>query len=435
MLTREQRKDKFKKSNTYKLLTKMKGKAGNTLSFICYWWLSCVPKQKNLWVFSSFGKKGYLDNSKYFYEYVVEHHPEIRAIWLTMDENVYKQLKSEGKPVRKMRTKECRKILSRAQIAVTDHFRMTDYDNFSGYNHGTKLVQLWHGVGLKTFSDGEKLHNTNVPGVVFSDDILPTETDSSWKKFIKKLKYFRYAYCRELFEEYFAILCPGQEHVERMADTLHIPRDRCIMSGHPRDLPMYSSEADQSAPKVLYAPTYRWTAEKEQEMVDMVIEALPELQSAMEKINGTFFIRLHPHTWRNYNEKFKDALVNTDRVFLDNEKDVYPELGTYSVVISDYSSIAYDFLLLNRPVVFLCYDYDTFTKTQCPLNYDYFDYSPGTKTSSWEETITAVHEYIIDPKKDSDWRMKIINEFYDLSVNDENNSERIVNELEQRLGI
>ena len=124
MLTREQRKDKFKKSNTYKLLTKMKVKARNTVSFICYWWFSCVPKQKNLWVFSAFGKTGYLDNSKYLYEYVVEHHPEIRATWLTMDKNVYKQLKSEGRPVIKMRTKECRKILSPAQIAVTDHFRM-----------------------------------------------------------------------------------------------------------------------------------------------------------------------------------------------------------------------------------------------------------------------------------------------------------------------
>lgn len=435
MLKREQRKDKFKKSKTYKLLKKMKGKAKNIASFICFWWFSCIPKQKNLWVFTSNRNIDYFDNSKYLYEYIVEYHPDIRAFWLTRDENVYKQLKSEGKPVLKMRTKECRKILSRAQIAVTDHFRMLDYNSFWGYNHKTKLVQLWHGVGLKTFSDGKKLHNTDLPGVVFSDDIIPAETDSSWKKFIKKLKYFRHAHSRELFEEYFAILCPGQEHVERMADTLHIPRDRCIMSGHPRNLPMYSSEAHQSAPKVLYAPTYRWTAEKEQEMVDMVIKALPKIQSAMEKINGTFFIRLHPLTWRNYNEKFKDAFIKTDRVFLSNEKDIYPELGTYSVVISDYSSIAYDFLLLNRPVVFLCFDYDDYRKTQCALNYDYFDYSPGTKTSSWEETITAVHEYIIDPKKDNDWRMKIINEFYDMNVNDENNSERIVNEIKQRLGI
>jgi CDP-glycerol glycerophosphotransferase (TagB/SpsB family) len=416
------------------MLKKVRRKAAYIADFVCYWLFSCFPKQKNLWVFTSNRNVDYFDNSKYIYEYIVDNHPEIRAFWLTSDENVYKQLKSAGKPVLRMRTGECRKILSRAQIAVTDHFRVLDYRCFWGYNHGTKIVQLWHGVGLKTYSDGEKLHNTDLPGVVFSDDILPAESDSSWKKVIKKLKYLRHAHSRELFEEYFAILCPGQEHVEHMADALHIPRDRCIMSGHPRNLPMYYSEADQSAPKVLYAPTYRWTADKEQELVDMVIDALHKLQSLMEKINGTFYIRLHPLTWRNYADKFKVALVNVDKVLLDNEKDIYPELGTYSVLISDYSSIAYDFLLLNRPVIFLCYDLDAYRKTQCALNYDYFDYSPGTKTLSWEETITALLEYINDPAKDSDWRKKVINEFYDLSVNDENNSQRIVNEIKKRLG-
>ena len=164
-------------------------------------------------MFSGFNKKGYMDNSKYLYEYVLEHYPEIQAVWLTLDKAVFERLTEEGKPVMMMRTKECRRLVARASIGGTDHFRMSDYDAFSGLNDRLKIVQLWHGVGLKTIGD---LKNTNVPGVVFSDDILPREGDGNFTRRIKKIKYFRHAYYRELFEKYFMLVCPGQERWSRL---------------------------------------------------------------------------------------------------------------------------------------------------------------------------------------------------------------------------
>ena len=75
----------------------------------------------------------------------MENHPEIRAVWLTKNEEIYQQLTEEGKPVVMTQTAQCRKLVSRAAIAVTDHFKMSDYDVFSGLNDNLKMVQLWHG--------------------------------------------------------------------------------------------------------------------------------------------------------------------------------------------------------------------------------------------------------------------------------------------------
>lgn len=408
----------------------LKGKLKNIVSLVRYWQNTAVPKEQSLWVFSSFNKRGYVDNTKYFYEYVLQHHPEIHPVWLTLDKAVYEQLAAEQKPVAMMRTAEGRRALSRATIAVTDHFRMSDYEAFSGLNDQTHIVQLWHGVGLKAIGD---LKNTNVPGVTFSADILATENDNGITKWIKKLKYVRHAYYRELFEHYFLLVCPGQERVEQIAKPLHIPIDRCFFSGHPRNILLHQTKPDTNPRRVLYAPTYRWNAAKEKEMVQQIVDSAPNIQQVMEQNNAVLTVRLHPHTWRNYTRILDNTARKHNRIVIDQEKDVYQTLGTYSVVISDYSSIAYDFIMVDRPVVFFAYDREEFIARECQLNYDYDTYSPGTQTVSWAETLDAVQEYLNDPEKDGPWRRKVRDEFFDMSVNDENNSERIVQEIKRRL--
>lgn len=410
--------------------TLLRGKAKNLVSLLLYWWNTAVPKENDLWVFSGFNKRSYMDNSKYFYEYVLEHHPELRAVWLTLDKSVFDKLTEEGKPVVMMRTPECRRILSRAAIAVTDHFRMSDYDALSGLNDRTKVVQLWHGVGLKTIGD---LKNTTVPGVCFSNDILIADDDSKWTRIRKKIRYIRHAYYRELFEKYFILVCPGKERIEQIAKPWNIPEKNCFLTGHPRNISLHSMAQTVTPSGVLYAPTYRWSVPQEKAMVNQIVENAEMIQSVMEEADAMLTIRLHPHTWRNYSKILEDLEKQFDRICVDKEKDVYQALWKYSIVISDYSSIAYDFIMLDRPVVFFNYDYEEFLSRECKLNYDYDEYSPGVKTKTWEETLEAVTAYLENPTKDSAWRQRVRDEFFDMSVNDENNSERIVQEIKRRL--
>ena len=407
----------------------LKNKLKNLISFACYWLFALIPKNKKIWCFSGFNKKTYMDNTMYLYEWILDNHPEINAYWLTLDDKIYQKLKADGKPVLKMRTMECVKVLSRAEVAFTDHFIMSDYDNFSGFNNRIKVVQLWHGVGLKSIGD---LKNTDVNGVRFSDDILSQKSDSMFTKIIKMFAYFRHAYFRELFEEYFILVCPGKERVLQIAEKWGIPKEKCFFSGHPRNVDLHKQEPSEI--KILYAPTYRWNKDEEQKLINDLLVNAKEIDSLMCAKKATFVIRLHPHTWRNYDFKLKELTNEFSHIKLDDEKDVYKNLGTYSMIISDYSSIVYDFVLLDRPVIFYCPDIESFVKNECELNYDYFEYSPGPKAYSWEEVLEYIREYILNPNKDSKWRIKVREEFYDMSVNDSNNSERIVNEVKKRIG-
>lgn len=400
-----------------------------------YWYYTLVPKQKNLWVFTSFRGIKYIDNTKYFYEYVTLNHPEIEAVWLTNNDEVYKYLRSKGMKVCLAGTKEYKKTLSRAQIAVTDHFVMSDYAPSMGFNDKTKVVQLWHGVGFKSMGDANGVRNTTQRGVRYSRDIIPGENDSFIVKFFKKIKYFFVAPFRERFEKYFLFVCPGQERLDMIADVWKVPHENCFMAGHPRDLPMYSAERQTSPVKIMYAPTYRFNYQREKAMVQEFLDSAADVQSLMEKINGEFYLRMHPHTWRNYSNKIKEYLKKYDRIFFDQSVDVYETIGEFSVMISDYSSIALDFALLDRPVIFLGSDYDWFVENEAGFNLDFPNVIPGPMTGSWKETLKCVEEYVDNPQKDAGLREEKLKYFFDKSVNGPDNSERITNEIKRRLGI
>lgn len=402
---------------------------------ICYWTNSLVPKKKNLWVITGFRRNAYMDNTKYFYEYICENHPEIDVRFITADKDIYKELAEKDMPVCLEGTREQRKILRRAQIAVTDHFAMSDYKTLSGFNNRTKVVQLWHGVGFKSMGDKDGVRNTDEWGVRRCGDILIKKGDNLFVCIFKKIKYFFLAPFRELFENYFLFVCPGQERLDMIADVWNIDHDRCFMAGHPRDLPVYTTERQQSPVKVMYAPTYRFDSNRESDMVSEFLESAGKIQKLMEKVNGEFYLRMHPHTWRNYKGRIRVALRNFDRVFMDSEKDIYSTLGTFSVVVSDYSSIALDFALLDRPVVFHGSDYDWFVENEAGFNLDFPSVIPGPMTNSWDETIEKIEEYIASPQKDSELRKEKCKYFFDSSVNDPDNSKRIVEEIKRRIGI
>jgi CDP-glycerol glycerophosphotransferase (TagB/SpsB family) len=400
-----------------------------------YWKYSKVKKDDSLWVFSGFRHNSYMDNTMYFYEYILEHHPEIKPVWLTTDNTIYNKLLSEGKPVEKMDSPEGTAIMSKAGIAVTDHFNMTDFSPVYGFNDKTKVVQLWHGVGFKSMGDKSGVKNTTERGVQYSNDILPLEGDGALKRLVKRIKYYFVAPFREKFEKYFVFVCPGQERIDMIADVWHIPHENCFMAGHPRNLPVYEEVRQESPVKVMYAPTYRFNYAHEKQMVDEFLEAAPDIQALMEKINGEFLLRMHPHTWRNYSGRITRALEPYDRISLDESPDVYQEIGTLSIMISDYSSISLDFALLDRPVIFHCADYDWFVENEAGFNLDFPSVIPGPMTFSWQETINEIEKYYNNPEKDSDLRNEKIKYFFDKSVNGPDNSERITEEIKRRLNI
>lgn len=400
-----------------------------------YWIYALVPKDQTIWAFSGFYKRGYMDNTKYFYEYLTENRPEIRAIWFTKDNSVYQKLKEENREVYKMKSVKGICMMAKAGIAVTDHFVMSDYSAIYGFNYRTKIVQLWHGVGFKAFANGKEIVNSDVPGVKYSNDILASTEDSSFTKIKKKIKFFFKAPVRELFERYYMLLCPGEERTIALGKMLNIPNEAYFYAGHPRNINLYKTKIAEHPYKILYAPTYRFRESKERELLKGFFENLPKIQKQMEEMDAIFVLRLHPHTWRNYQPVIEQQIKQFNRISLDEEKDIYTSLASYSIVITDYSSIALDFAMLNRPTIYFTFDYDWFMKNEAGFTKDFSDLIPGPQTFNWDDTLMHIKKCMSDPTPYLELTREKCSYFFNQERNSEMNSEMICNELIKRLDI
>jgi CDP-glycerol glycerophosphotransferase len=95
--------------------------------------------------------------------------------------------------------------------------------------------------------------------------------------------------------------------------------------------------------------------------------------------------------------------------------DINVVLGDLDFIITDYSSICYDFLLLNRPMMFIPYDLEEYMSKR-GLIVDHYDFwTPGPKLSSMKEFYDYVQLYVHgkpDPYEERRIELnKVINSF------------------------
>jgi len=110
---------------------------------------------------------------------------------------------------------------------------------------------------------------------------------------------------------------------------------------------------------ILYAPTWGHRKRKVFLPWQNIEQNIEDFEEFCEENNCSFLIRMHPNWYRknpDENKKLEDAIKKSKHIFdLSTQKytDVQHILCITDVLITDWSSIANDFILLNRPIIFI----------------------------------------------------------------------------------
>ena len=110
--------------------------------------------------------------------------------------------------------------------------------------------------------------------------------------------------------------------------------------------------------------------------------------------DSVLVVRPHPHGVGDYAAGF--AL--SDRIRLLSVAactDVTPVLPAVDMLITDYSSIAFDFALTGRPILFLAPDVDAYAASR-GLYVPYASFSGGSETVSWTELLRLLERVDAD---------------------------------------
>jgi CDP-glycerol glycerophosphotransferase (TagB/SpsB family) len=133
---------------------------------------------------------------------------------------------------------------------------------------------------------------------------------------------------------------------------------------------------------VVYMPTWRPLG-FEKNPIDYI-----ELNEFGKKHNIKFIIKMHPFVAEaiqddlNLHQPIKDY---TNLCIFASHKDIYPILKHSHMLVSDYSSVYFDYLFVDKPILFFPYDYEEWKESANGVMLDYFEYSPGDKAYNFEE--------------------------------------------------
>ena len=348
------------------------GKAKNLLFTACLEHFGQIRPDSHIWLFSSTDNSHYNYNSRYLFEYVKENLPEITPLFVINDPELRNSLSSKYGKQYFIETESIQGI--RQALSAGVWFTSAGLPAYGTGLHKKRLIiNLWHGVPLKKIA------------------LLDPNLKKAARIYFKKIFSENYTY----------ILTTSHELIPLMARSFAVSEDKIKVWGQPRndglfqkndcreilgqlfpDLPEYTKT-------VLYAPTFRDYGQ---------VQLFPfkdfdqkQLEAFLDEKNMLLFIRTHVA------EQGSAAPYLGKRIrFLGNEQaeDVTGILNIFDCLITDYSSIYIDYLLTDKPMIFLPYDRQQYLDGR-GMNFDYDDVTPGPKPETFNDFLDA-----LSPKED-----------------------------------
>ncbi|MFE8113035.1 bifunctional glycosyltransferase/CDP-glycerol:glycerophosphate glycerophosphotransferase [Mammaliicoccus sciuri] len=332
--------NKMKNRSKYKLLDKEDSVDSNTI------------------VFESFGGKNYSDSPKYIYEYMQKNYPKLNYIWVfnNPDKNV---IIGNAEKVKKG-SKEYYDAYSKAKFWVSNA-RLPLYLN---KKENQIYIQTWHGTPLKRLANDMKV--VRMPG---------TTTANYKKNFYAETSRWDY------------LVSPNRYSTNIFKTAFWMDEERTWEIGYPRNDVLVNSSDDQeyinqikkdlNLPEgkkvIMYAPTWRDDefVKKGQYLFDLKIN-LENLQKELGE-NYVILLRMHYLIANALDlNGYEDFAIDVS-----NYSDISELYLISDALITDYSSVMFDFGILKRPQYFFAYDIEKYDKGLRGFYMDYMNDLPG----------------------------------------------------------
>ena len=307
----------------------------------------------------------YCDNARAVYDYLIKHNydKEYQFVWCVKDVTAFRQKNFRNT-----------KFVSFSNpMSILPYFYHMATSKYILYTHFVPLfmnpkcqtvVNLWHGTPLKSI-----------------------------KSHVHSAELFTY------------VLSPSHGFDAVIMESFEAQNAQLLHCGYPRnDLLFEENDAlmklqidkDSYQHVILWMPTFRRPVDGSYQDGDVTQTGLPMISSPQELVvlnqkllenNQFMIIKLHP----------AQDMSNVDLVEISNikmltswnldqsEVQLYHLVNQCDVLLTDYSSIYFDFLLLDRPIGFIIDDMDQYNAKRGFVTQDPLDIMPGEKMKTIEE--------------------------------------------------
>lgn len=344
------------------------------------------------------------DNTKRIYDYLLERklNEKYKLIWIV-----------EEKKVKKINIKNVKLVKADNKILKYYYLIHAKYIincniELPKVNENTISMNLWHGTLLKNLKDMRLINEKNIN------------------------------YC----------LCPSKFYQDIYEEQLHIPKEKLLILNNPRNDYLFSNKCDlekifgqKFSKYIIWMPTFRNAKFNNNDRVDSNYKfnnGIPILQTVdeVEKINEflkqqDILLVIKPHFVQDMSI-FKMKELSNIKIILSEDLinrniELYEFLGKFDALLTDYSSVYFDYLITNKPIGFTIDDFESYSNGKGFIFDNTLEYMPGMKIKNFEQLQEFFYKIKNNIDEYGEERVKI-NKLVN-TYNDDKNAERVVNFL------
>lgn len=394
------------------------------LLYCLYFISGFFPRDPRIWAFGSWGGQRFVDNSAALFRYCCDLEGEpIKAAWISPQKSVRQKLRAQGSVAYHPWSLGGVSTCLKAGIYVFDLDRK---DINYWLSRGAQCVLLRHGTGIKKIAraiDNPSHHLFRLFYGQWIDRCM--------------MQFFLPWHTAELA----LVMATSEQHAQQAQMFFEVDRGKVVITGSPRNDIMFlhgpNEVTDNASTWVdkahregkrafVYMPTFR----------DDKRPAYPYSWVELDKLAGrvriSVLVRMHPVDCARPSveqiRQLKNVMVH------DPNADPYTLFNKFDCLITDYSSVVYDFMLLRKPVIFFCHDLESFQRNSRGFCFDYKEVTPGPRARTLSELEAAIKMFVDTDMKIGPYRdayEKVLNRFH--VFQDGHSSERCYKAIVARL--
>lgn len=321
--------------------------------------LRFLPIKNNVVVFEGWWGSKYHCNPKYFYEYIDKNYKNYKCVWLLNDD--YIPIHGNGIRIRRKSLKYY------YYLAVGKYFinNVNFHDEYEKRN-GQIEIQTMHGTPLKTLG-------LDVPGEL--------NTEEKRNLFLRRCNRWDYLIVQSNKASEITASCYAFK--KEFLRTGYPRNDILFEKNNEKDIALLKEKMGIPTDKkvLMYAPTWR-----KRDSFEMKLD-LEDMKKTFGE-DYVLILRVHPFAYKGLNKEILNDFV-LDFSSYESVEELYL---VSDVVITDYSSVMFDYTILNRPILFYTYDLKEYRDDLRGFNFDFEAEAPGPIIATYDELKQSIVE-------------------------------------------
>lgn len=283
------------------------------------------------------------------------------------------------------------------QLTTSKYILLEDVYDFIAFMHlrkGQQICQLWHGAGAYKRFGFSRLKNEK-------GKLRIHKGYRKYAKAITSADSIRGCYAEAFDIPLERVGATGVPRTDIFFDEKYIQKKKEELY---REFPQLKEKK-----VILFAPTYRGTKVRDAAYnFDML-----RLEEIYQQLGDeyVFIFKWHPAAYNNILLQGKDVYdlsrYNGFYMDLSQNRDINDLLLVTDILITDYSSVIFDYLLVNKPIIYYAYDLEEYSADR-GIYYDFEDYVYGEVAVTQDELVTAIKKENMASERREEFRQRFM---------------------------